>query len=84
MTVAIKHLRKSHFDIVKLSIMLRKIKVLLFYAVIIDGYDYYFGRNDPKAPFIGLLIASILFITGFIVTKKIKSYLQKNQDLPIK
>jgi hypothetical protein len=68
----------------KLSNMLRKIKVLLFYAVIIDGYDHYFGKNDPKAPFIGLLIASILFIAGFIVTKKIKSFLQRNRDLPIK
>jgi hypothetical protein len=50
-----------------------KIKILLFYAIIIDAYVYYFGKGDPLAPFYGLLLASFIFIPGFVVAKKITS-----------
>ena len=56
-----------------------KIKLLLFYAVIIDGYVYYFGKDNRLAPFYGLLIAAITFIPGVMVVRKIKSYFDKRE-----
>ena len=55
-----------------------KIKILLFYAVIIDGYVYFLGKNDPWAPFYGLLLATSLFIPGMIIYRKIKFFLQSS------
>ena len=54
-----------------------KIKILLFYAVIIDSYAYYFGKGDPLAPFYGLLLASLIFVPGYLISKRIRSYLAK-------
>ena len=50
-----------------------KIKILLFYAVVIDGYVYYFGGENRLAPFYGLLLASLIFIPGILIVRKIKS-----------
>jgi hypothetical protein len=64
--------------------MWTKIKILLFYAIIIDAYVYYFGKSDPLAPFYGLLLASLIFIPGFVVAKKIKSRFESKRHSDIK
>ncbi|MHB8482708.1 MAG: hypothetical protein ACYDBV_08255 [Nitrospiria bacterium] len=58
-----------------------KIKILLFYAVIIDAYVYYFGKGNPLAPFYGLLTASLIFIPGFLIVRKVRTWFNKKYPL---
>ncbi|MBI1823110.1 MAG: hypothetical protein HY200_00200 [Nitrospirae bacterium] len=54
-----------------------KIKILLFYTIVIDSYVYFFGKNDPLAPFYGLLFAAMIFVPGYFCVKKIKLYIER-------
>ena len=61
--------------------MWTKIKILLFYAITIDAYVCYFGKDNPLAPFYGLLLAALIFIPGLVIVRKVKSYFDKRNHL---